>query len=847
MKKAYLTTFIIFLAFISKAQDVSFAWAKYLVGSHFSSTMSVINDAQGNVYTIGHFRGTIDFDPGPNVNTLTADTSSDIFILKLDAGGNFVWVKHIKGTSSLVAWNATNDSNGNIFITGIFQNTTDFDPGNGVYNLNVATAGVSNVFILKLTSNGDFEWAKKLGHVAAGTVNSRDIGTDNNGNVYVAGTWSGTLDFDPGPGIYNLTHIGGSGTDDIYVLKLNPNGDFVWAKQMKGSSSKFVRSIDVDIKGGVYLTGDYGGTIDFDPGAGVYNLSAVGHSSIFVQKIDTDGNFQWAKSMGGTSGDVGLSLASDVDQNLYVTGLFSGTVDFNPGGIPQNLTSNGLLGTFIQKFDVNGNSVWVKQIEKSTGYAIDTDLSGNVYTIGYFRGSVDIDPGPGIHHLNAVTGTGDPHTFIQKLDTNGEFLWAKHLQTQPIISGSPFHIDKHQNIYLIGQFTGTVDFDPGAGVHQLTSSHYYDVFVQKLAPCTIKSVDTKVACSPLTWIDGNTYTVSNKTATHTLIGGAANGCDSTITLNLTINTPPGIGTDKQIACGAFTWIDGNTYTSNNKTATHTLIGGAANGCDSTVTLNLIINAPPGIGTDTQIACGAFTWIDGKTYTSNNNTATHTLVGGAANGCDSTITLNLTIKALPAQGVDTQTACNVFTWIDGNTYTASNNTATHTIIGGTVNGCDSIITLNLTIHQVSDVSTSVTGITIKANNSNATYQWLDCDNNYSPIAGAINQTFTATKNGNYAVQLTENGCADTTTCVNIKIKGFPALVYPNPTSGPITIIFSSELPEVKITLYDVLARAISSSVYQNTNIIRLTINQSSGVYLISIRTPYKEELIPIVKI
>ncbi|MEZ4799743.1 MAG: FG-GAP repeat protein [Flavobacteriales bacterium] len=122
--------------------------------------------------------------------------------------------------------------------------------------------------------------------------------------------------------------------------------------------------------------------------------------------------------------------------------------------------------------------------------------------------------------------------------------------------------------------------------------------------------------------------------------------------------------------------------------------------------------------DTQTSCGAFTWIDGNTYTANNNTATYNFVGGAASGCDSLVTLNLTINN-PSTGTDTRTACNSFIWIDGNTYTASNNTASYNIIGGAANGCDSLVTLNLTITGVTNLSTTISGETITANNTSAT--------------------------------------------------------------------------------------------------------------------------------
>ena len=179
-------------------------------------------------------------------------------------------------------------------------------------------------------------------------------------------------------------------------------------------------------------------------------------------------------------------------------------------------------------------------------------------------------------------------------------------------------------------------------------------------------VDRQVYCDTYTWIDGVTYTSSNNTATWTLTNAA--GCDSVVTLDLTINNS-NAGVDTQVHCDTYTWIDGVTYTSSNNTATWTLTNAA--GCDSVVTLDLTINNS-NAGVDTQVHCDTYTWIDGVTYTSSNNTATWTLTNAA--GCDSVVTLDLTINNSNA-GVDTQVHCDTYTWIDGVTYTSSNNTAT----------------------------------------------------------------------------------------------------------------------------------------------------------------------------
>ncbi len=229
----------------------------------------------------------------------------------------------------------------------------------------------------------------------------------------------------------------------------------------------------------------------------------------------------------------------------------------------------------------------------------------------------------------------------------------------------------------------------------------------------VTGTDVQIACNTYTWIDGITYNASTNTPTFTIVGGSSAGCDSTVTLNLTINTVA-TGTDVHTACNSYTWIDGITYNASTNTPTFTILGGSSTGCDSIVTLNLTINNFV-TGTDVHTACNSYTWIDGITYNASTNTPTFTIVGGSSTGCDSIVTLNLTINNV-VTGTDVQTACNSFTWIDGITYNASTNTPTFTIVGGSVSGCDSIVTLDLTINNV------VTGTDVQtACNS---YTWID---------------------------------------------------------------------------------------------------------------------------
>lgn len=352
--------------------------------------------------------------------------------------------------------------------------------------------------------------------------------------------------------------------------------------------------------------------------------------------------------------------------------------------------------------------------------------------------------------------------------------------------------------------------------------------------------DVQTACNSYTWIDGNTYTSSNNTATQTETNVA--GCDSIITLDLTINNPTS-GTDVQIACTSLDWIDGNTYTSNNNTATYTLTN--AGGCDSIVTLDLTISSIIN-STDVQTACETFTWTDGNTYTTNNNTASQTLT--SVQGCDSIVTLDLTILNTNA-GTDTQVACESYTWIDGNIYTANNNTATFTLTNTA--GCDSIVTLDLTINNLITTVTQ-SGVQLSSDEPGAIYQWYNCSD-MIPISGANNQTYTAITNGNYAVTITKNGCSDNSNCFTVSSVGVLENnfgnnfnIYPNPTDGNFSVDLGEKFKTVSITITDLNGKLVQTKKYDQSQLLNLNIEQPKGVYQLLIESNNKKALIKLIK-
>lgn len=551
----------------SFAQTPTLEWAKGFGGLEDDRVGGIAVDNSGNVFVAGGFKSTVDFDPsaGTAIHTTPANYDFDAYISKFDSNGNFLWVKTFGGLA--VGWDEifaiTTDASGNVYVSGFFKNTVDFDPGAAVFNMTEMGFGSGDMFISKFDTNGNFIFAKQIG--GNGSEIPRGIALDNSGNIYTTGEINSaklsngtilTTDFDPGPAVFPLsstTALDG----DVFISKLDASGNFVWAKNIGGNYSDNSKAIDIDTFGNIYITGTFRNVADFDPSASVSNLTAVGTSydDIFVAKYDTNANYLWAKSFGSTNkDDSGYGIKVDATGNVYSTGAFQNTVDFDPNVGVANL-NGGFNSLYISKLDTNGNYVWAKTFvgSGSAGKAIDLDASGNVYTTGYFSGTCDFDPNVGVVNLSAVGGAS--YHFVSKLDTNGNYIWAKSfgntLNNNNNTFGSAIVVDNLLNVYTSGTFNSVVDFDPCPTEVNVSNVGLYDVFVQKLSQTIINGPTFSLIppiCSgsiapvlPTTSTNGVTGTwspsvVSNTTSgIYTFTPNPGQCVTLTTTLSITVN------------------------------------------------------------------------------------------------------------------------------------------------------------------------------------------------------------------------------------------------------------------------------------------------------------------------
>ena len=261
------------------------------------------------------------------------------------------------------------DNSGNVYSTGVFGDTVDFDPDTSTFNL-IAPTG-RDIYIQKFDQTGHLVWAKSIESKGIGYASTNAITTDNIGNLYLTGEFIDTVDFDPGVGTQELIGAGVSTegkVSDIFIEKLDNNGDFVWVKALSGNYDKYVSDIELDASNNIYISCSFDSILDVDPNTGVENILSKGSRDVFVEKLDNNGSFEWVKTMGGIGTDYAVSLTLN-NNDISLGGGFSDTADFNPDTGVFNLIPQGRRDAFTVKLK-NRRSI-IDGVSKS----INTDIN----------------------------------------------------------------------------------------------------------------------------------------------------------------------------------------------------------------------------------------------------------------------------------------------------------------------------------------------------------------------------------------------------------------------------------------------------------------------------------------
>ncbi len=386
-------------------------------------------DAFGNSLVVGGFRETADFDPGPGMVSIASGLSyaEDIFVAKYSPNGELIWAKSVYGPQGFdfvedVRFNNFRDS---FVMVGSFERTVDFDLGPGALSLS-SSGGGQDGFVAKYDTNGNILWAFRIGGSGSDSVEA--VRWDSEGNLLVAGYFSGTADFDPSAVNASLTSTGGL---DAFIAKYDTNGSFIWVRQFAGVQDGQFRGLAIDATDAVLATGNFSGSIDLDPTIGAQVVDSRGDRDVMNVKLNSDGSLAWGFAIGSIGDDRGQTIGVDSQSSVYVSGLFSGTMDFDPRPAVYEL-GGASTATFVSKFNSDGILQWASRLARGpAGYrgrslAIGSD--DTVYLSAPFNNAGDdFDPGPSVFALSTM---GDNDVSVTALTPQGEFLWAGKLGVQ---------------------------------------------------------------------------------------------------------------------------------------------------------------------------------------------------------------------------------------------------------------------------------------------------------------------------------------------------------------------------------------------------------------------------------
>jgi len=379
-------------AYVAKyAPDKSLIWAIRMGGDSTTSAgfgpddraTSLSVDSNENVYVTGQYKGSSDFGS----QTLTTAGDLDAFVVKLNSSGAVQWANRWGGTvnnrgnsvdvdrngnvlvlsvnlgaagTDILKFNSSGvnvwskyvdnaglntgdlavDPAGNVVVVGAFQGHVDFDPGPRT-NRQWDGEGLIASYVLSLNSEGNFRWVSVFPSPVSSFSWATDVALDSSGNIVVGGIYKGQVDFNPGRGITRLSSGG------AYVTKLNSKGGLVWARSLDDSSGSTtgVSGLAIGADNSIFVAGGFNGTTDFDPGTSNVSRTTAGLSDGYLLNLTSAGNFGWVETFGGSQDDYVAGVSVDAGGTIHLAGVFSGTVDFNPGLDEENLTSPSTFRT----------------------------------------------------------------------------------------------------------------------------------------------------------------------------------------------------------------------------------------------------------------------------------------------------------------------------------------------------------------------------------------------------------------------------------------------------------------------------------------------------------------------
>ena len=703
-RRFYLFVFLqLIMSSFCLAQSI--LWERDFGSTEADRAFKTIVDKGGNTYTIGFFANQITYNTSSGQQTFTSRGFVDGFVLKMDKNQQVIWVKTMGGENFDYLRDIYLTPSNDILISGEFNKKAFI--GGVQDSIALFSRGYYDMMVARLDNDGNIKWVNTFGGPNDDyAVNVRQT-TD--GSIQVAGTFHEKIIYN------NLTgdSFQCKGTNFL-LLNLDALGATLSARNYGGNLGgvSYVGTT-TDIAGNILLTGQMDGALTFYHNGDSTVIKEKLNGDIFAVKLNPTGEFLWAKSYSGAGNDAGRCIITDQNLNIYSVGYFSDSVNFGTNSVPLWKKSKGSWDSFIQKLDPNGNRIWLKtfggQSQDRTTFCALTP-SNHLITVGYVIGSTtDFDPGPDTLNIKGWVG---PDGFIQKYDSDGNMIWTNRFGGNKTEVGISILPVGNGSYILNGCYGDSTRFSFGTDSLLLRSKGNEDAFIIKFKDCqgSYSSIDL-MGCDAVEFAE-RTYTASGQYPVELT---SASGCDSIITLNVTVNT------------------SNVTY------------------------LN-------------QSTCEPYT-LNGITY--------------------------------DTSGTYYQTYMNQM-------------------------GCDSLLVLKLDYPYINTSIVQDWSTLYVDQDLGATYRWIDCNDHERVLNENLNFTFSPTENGSYAVIISKGNCVDTSDCLEISNVGIEQInmgkittVYPNPADREFVVVFSERQPTGYIELFDAMGRLVDT--YPVMNISKMTIN------------------------
>lgn len=386
-------------------------WAWTAGGVESESAYALALGAEGSVYVVGTFAGSVDF----GLEQLSAADRLDVFVQKLGCDGEPLWARRFGGLDSKGPSSGWGDEGGAVAVTpsgavlagGQYCQSVDFDPGPG--DATKQAQSCFDGFVVSLDAQGNYQWVATFGGSGRDRVGGIAVAPD--GSIYAAGQFENVVDFDPGPGQVLATS---QGEIDEFLLKLSPAGELVWVRTWGGPATEYgTGHLALTSTGDIVVAGQFSGTADFDPGPGADPRTASGSDDAFVMAFAPSGERLWARTFGGASYEGVGAVVVGSDDAVYVTGSFYGPADFDPGPGSDVRANSGLYDAYLVRLGADGAYHWTRTWGAASsasapqnmvaGNALARAADGTIAVAGSFQGQIDFDPGAGSDARSSVT------------------------------------------------------------------------------------------------------------------------------------------------------------------------------------------------------------------------------------------------------------------------------------------------------------------------------------------------------------------------------------------------------------------------------------------------------------